>query len=322
MSVQARDRKLETWYKRIKDGEIKLPRFQRFEAWDQGRICSLLNMIIHDLPLGITLLLEVNREQFISRYLATAEIKTPPYPRVIEHLLDGQQRLTAIWRVVHNNYDWEKYFLYIKDYDLDPQPNEDDQQWEDNINVICQNRWESKRSGKRMPVWADNSEECFKRGLIPFELLKPEDINSEINKWIAEAMDYKKPKNGSEDFESQFEKFTEEKQKLIGIINRFRETIKHYNLPFLSLAADTPKDVALNVFINMNTNSKPLSQYDIIVAEIEGIKDTSLHDLQAQLNITNPSIERYFDLSFLILNTSALTQEKIPNRFGIWWRFR
>ncbi len=51
MSVQARDRKLETWYKRIKDGEIKLPRFQRFEAWDQARICSLLNMIVHDLVL-------------------------------------------------------------------------------------------------------------------------------------------------------------------------------------------------------------------------------------------------------------------------------
>ncbi len=268
--------------------------------------------------MGITLLLEVDKEQFISRYLATAEIKVPPYPRVIEHLLDGQQRLTAIWRVVHNNYEWEKYFLYIREYDLNPRSDDDDQQWEDNISVICQSRWDSKRSGKRMPVWADSSEECFKRGLIPFELLKPEDIGAEIGKWIVEAMDYKKPRNGSVDFESQFEIFSDEKQKLINLINRFRETIKHYNLPFLSLASDTPKDVALNVFINMNTNSKPLSQYDIIVAEIEGIKDTSLHDLQAQLNISNPSIERYFDLSFLILNTSALIQEKIPNRFGIW----
>ena len=42
----------------------------------------------------------------------------------------------------------------------------------------------------------------------------------------------------------------------------------HYNLPFLGLPSSTTKDTALEVFINMNTNSKPLSQYDIIVAEI------------------------------------------------------
>ena len=42
-SIKAQDRELELWYKRIKDGEIKLPRFQRHEAWDRNRITSLLN---------------------------------------------------------------------------------------------------------------------------------------------------------------------------------------------------------------------------------------------------------------------------------------
>jgi len=322
MSVQARDRKLETWYKRINDGEIKLPRFQRFEAWDKNRICSLLNMIVHDLPLGITLLLEVDKEQFISRYLATAEIKEPPYPRVIEHLLDGQQRLTAIWRALHNNYEWEKYFLYIREFDTvwiteNPVENPEDD-WAGEEAVICQSRWPGKRTGKLMPIWADDPEESLKRGCIPFNLMQPEDIGSEILKWISNALEYKKPKHGTDNFEQELELFSEEKQKLLNLINRFRETIKHYNLPFLSLASNTPKDVALNVFINMNTNSKPLSQYDIIVAEIEGVKDTSLHDLQEELDTTYPSVKRYFDLSYLILNTSALMQEKVPNRVGIW----
>lgn len=322
MSVQARDRKLEMWYKRIKDGEIKLPRFQRFEAWDKERICSLLSTIIHDLPLGITLLLEVDKEQFISRYMATAEVKEPPYPRVIEHLLDGQQRLTAVWRALHNNYEWEKYFLYIRKYDTVWVKNDSNDAAEFNFteqeSVIFQNRWEGKRTGKMMPIWADSPEDCLKRGCIPFDLLKPEDINSKITGWISEALEYKKPKQGDENFEKEFEKFTEEKQNLITTINKFRETVKHYNLPYLALPSDTSKDVALNVFINMNTNSKPLSQYDIIVAEIEGVKDTSLHQLQEDLNIANPSIKRYFNLSFLILYTSALMQEKAPNQVGIW----
>ena len=67
MSAQARDRKIEIWYNKIRFGEIKLPRFQRNEAWYMGRISSLLTTIMHDLPLGITLILEVDNEQFINR---------------------------------------------------------------------------------------------------------------------------------------------------------------------------------------------------------------------------------------------------------------
>lgn len=322
MSVQARDRKLETWYKRVKDGEIKLPRFQRFEAWDKSRICSLLNTVVHDLPLGITLLLEVDKEQFISRYISSAEIKQPPFPRVIEHLLDGQQRLTALWRALHNNYEWEKYFLYFKEFnivwDVQESPESDDAEWGGDVSIYCQSRWKGKKNGNLMPLWADSPEDSFKRGCIPFDLLKPEDNGNEISKWISDALEYKKPKSGVEDFEKKFEAFTEEKQRLTNLINKYKETVKHYNLPFLSLASDTPKDIALNVFINMNTNSKPLSQYDIIVAEIEGVKDESLHELQKQLDIAHPGVKRYFDLSFLILNTSALMQEKVPNQKGIW----
>lgn len=320
MSVQARDRKIEVWYNKIRFGEIKLPRFQRHEAWDKGRITSLLNTIIHDLPLGITLILEVDQEQFISRYLATAEFTVPPFPKVGEHLLDGQQRLTAIWRALHNNYEWEKYFLYVRDYDTVwamNSPSEDDEEDQASMTVYCQSRWTGKRKGL-MPLWADDPQETFKRGCIPLELIRPEDVGNEVSQWIAKALEHKRPKAGTPDFEVKFEKFTEEKQTLLNQINSIRETVKHYNLPFLALPSSTSKDTALNVFINMNTNSKPLTQYDIIVAEIEGLKDTSLHQLQKELEESHPAVSRYFNLSYLILYTSALMQEKMPNRVGIW----
>lgn len=322
MSVQARDRKIEIWYNKIRFGEIKLPRFQRHEAWDKGRISSLLTTIMHDLPLGITLILEVDKEQFISRYLVTAEHKEP-YPKVNEHLLDGQQRLTAIWRALHNNYEWEKYFLYVKEYDTvwtsdSPLDEDEEQQQAIKTKVYCQSRWIGKRSKQKMPLWADDAKECFKRGCIPMDLFRPEDIGPEIDEWIKQALEHQKPKSGDPDFEGSFERYTEEKQRLLNLINSYRETIRHYNLPFLALPSNTSKDTALNVFINMNTNSKPLTQYDIIVAEIEGLKDTSLHELQVMLNAGHPAVSRYFDLSYLILNTSALMQEKVPNRVGIW----
>jgi hypothetical protein len=319
MSIKAKDRELELWYKRIKDGEIKLPRFQRFEAWDKWRISSLLNNIVHNLPLGITLILEIGKdEEFLSRYIATAEIIKEIKPKVFEHLLDGQQRLTAIWRALNNNYSTETYFLYIREYDIVWEKEEDDdEELGTGVQVYGETRWK-KKDESIMPRWADDPEECFKRGCIPIQLLRPEDIGPEKEDWINKAIDHRKPKSGADNYEHEIGLFYQFKSKLMSLIDQYRETVKHYNLPYLALPSDTPKQVALNVFINMNTNSKPLSQYDIIVAEIEGLKDQSLHDLQSKLDADYPGVKNYFDLSYLILNTSALIQDKIPNNRGIW----
>ena len=68
-SSKAQDRTLGVWFQQIQQGQIKLPRFQRMEAWDRGRITSFLNTIINNLPVGVTLALEVaGKEKFVSRY--------------------------------------------------------------------------------------------------------------------------------------------------------------------------------------------------------------------------------------------------------------
>ena len=93
-SSKAQDRTLGVWFQNIQQGMIKLPRFQRFEAWDRGRITSFLNTIINNLPVGVTLALEVaGVEKFESRYIATSDPSMAG--AVMQHLLDGQQRLTA-----------------------------------------------------------------------------------------------------------------------------------------------------------------------------------------------------------------------------------
>ncbi|HBS85700.1 MAG: hypothetical protein A2W91_13655 [Bacteroidetes bacterium GWF2_38_335] len=302
--MEARNRKLDDWYGKIQRGEIKLPRFQRYEAWDWKRISSLVNTISQNLPLGITLVLEIGeKEPFVSRFLSTApEIKN----RVMEHLLDGQQRLTALWRVLHNNYEWESFYIYVPEFDHHNEKESNEQF------VYCRGRY-FKKNGQRYPLWCDDSEECLKRGMIPTELLRPEDIQNEIDNWIKKATDFRKP-----DVADKLEEFFNWKKSISDKIKDLRSIIKNYNLPYLSLPVSTEKDVALDVFINMNTNSKPLSAFDIIVAEVESVKGKSLHDLQDELDKKHPDIKHYFDLSYLILNTSALLQEKLPNQRGLW----
>ena len=70
--------------------------------------------MIHNPPLGITLVLDVgDEEKFISRYLETAPERGN---KVHEQLLDGQQRLTALWRAFHNNYEWEMYSVRLEEF--------------------------------------------------------------------------------------------------------------------------------------------------------------------------------------------------------------
>jgi len=284
-----------------------LPRFQRFEAWDRGRITSFLNTIISNLPVGVTLVLDVaGLEKFVSRYISTAERTKGT---VTQNLLDGQQRLTAFWRAMHNNYEWETFFVYLPQFDKGEEASNGE------IEVHCVPRWFNKNK-LRMPRWADDPSKCFERGMIPIALLRPGDLATDIDSWLNAATKPLEPSEEDPDAFKKYKAYSALKDKIKGEIMMLRERVTHFNLPYLSLPADTSKDVALQVFINMNTNSKPLSLYEIIVAEVESVVGASLHDLQARLNEHCPMAGRYGDLSDLILSTSALLQDKTPNARG------
>ena len=305
--MEARNRKLSDWYGKVQRAEIKLPRFQRFEAWDPKRIRSLLEVVIHNLPLGITLILEIGEnEKFISRYLETAPTTKG---RVYEHLLDGQQRLTALWRAFHNNYEYETYYVYLKEFD---QYDKDEDR--EDTSVYSRGRY-YKKNGERYPIWCDDPADCLNRGMVPTHLLKPEDIQQEIDNWIEQATKPLEPHEGSK---GELLKFFDFKKRVSDCIKDLRSIVANYNLPYLSLPLQTDKSVALDVFINMNTNSKPLSTYDIIVAEVEDVMGQSLHDLESELDRQHPEIARYSALSDLVLTTSSLLQGLLPNQRGAW----
>lgn len=308
-SSKAQDRTLGVWFHHIQQGMVKLPRFQRFEAWDRGRISSFLNTIINNLPVGVTLALEVaGREKFESRYIATSEPSTAG--TVTQHLLDGQQRLTAFWRSMHNNYECETFFVYLPQFDM---------HWEEPgecMEISCVPRWVNKHQ-LRMPRWAEEPAQCFRRGLFPVSLLRPGDISSEIDQWLNDATKPLEPSDSDADALAKYKAYTSTRDKIKAEITTLRERVTHFNLPYLSLPATTSKDVALQVFINMNTNSKPLSLYDIIVAEVESVAEKSLHALEASLVDKCPTAGRYGNVSDLILSTSALLQEKLPNTRGM-----
>ena len=157
--MEARNRKLTDWFTRIRTGQILLPRFQRHEAWGHREITSLLESVLRGLPTGAALTLEIGDDQpFIARALVGAPA---PTERVTEHLLDGQQRLTALWRALHDDYDDRIYLVGI----------ESDEGGDQATVVRAEPTYDKK--GKRYPLWLEDPAECWKRGWIPLSLCCP-----------------------------------------------------------------------------------------------------------------------------------------------------
>ena len=286
--MEARNRLLPDWFHRIRSRQISLPRFQRMIAWGPNEVAGLLTTVLRGLPGGATLILEVGDTlPFVSRTMVDAPTDGE---RVTELLLDGQQRLTALWRSLNDTYAERTYFVEFEDDPYQPgqkQPS-----------VFGISRW--VKDGRRYPIYADDPKSLWQRGYIPVGLLKPGDIQPKIDEWVAKVV--------GDDHKLAI--------SVHRVILELRQKIAQFNLPFLSLPTGTPREVALDVFIKMNTSSVALSTFDILVAQVESIVGESLHDLVAKLLQKSPQVAEYETPEKLILDVAALMQDRVPNLSG------
>lgn len=275
--MEARTKTVQEWFSTIRQGQVVLPRFQRFESWDRWRIQGVLENILRDpsLPIGALLVLDVGDEElFHSRPIAGGPQPTGT-PSL--HLLDGQQRMTALWRSLTGGY--EDLLLFVSVEDDDGQPR-----------VEAHRRWE--RKGVPQPVWTHDDVAVFDRGLLPAHLLEPGSAGEKRAEEFCETVGWTKA--------------------LYSRIMKLRQRVANYKIPFLSLPVGTEKETALEVFINMNTSAAPLKDFDIVVAQLEGAVGESLHDMMAELHQEVPQLKEYRNNEDIALSVGALLNGKAP----------
>lgn len=283
--MDARNRSVPEWFARIRNGQVLLPRFQRHQAWGHAEVGALLEAVLRNLPAGAVLVLEVGDQQpFVSRPMLGAP---EPTERCNEHLLDGQQRLTALWRSLNDGYDDRTWLVRSE---------ADEEHGRDKVVVVGQSRWE--RNGERYPQWVDKPAELWAKGFIPARLLRPGDLRQEIRDWGDAATN--NDLVASRDLESY--------------IGQLRLMVETYNVPFLSLPPTTPRDVALDVFIKMNTTSVPLTAFDIVVAQLEAATGQPLHDLVDTLQSSAADAHHYRDVGNWVLDVAALREDRTPTQ--------
>lgn len=293
--MEARSKSIEAWFSMIEQGQIKLPRFQRHEAWRTAQIAGLFENILRTppLPVGVLLVLEVgDKELFHSRPIVGAPlVDTKP----VMHLLDGQQRMTALWRSLNDDYEDLRVFVRVSKAEVaneDVDATESEELELPMVEIV--KRW--SRKGVMQPVWADDPVEAMKRGLAPISILRPGSKGeAAFNAWTealeaADAM----PK------------------KLVIEVANMRGRMLNYVLPFLSLPVATSRETALEVFINMNTSASPLKDFDIVVAQVEEAAGASLHDKITDLVQSIPAAKDFGSIESLLLSVAALLLDKAP----------
>ncbi len=278
------------WFTKIKNSKVVLPKFQRFEAWGPSEKRKLLQSIIEGVPIGSLLLLgKGGKLDFDWRSLTGAQGKEK---RIESYLLDGQQRLTTLWRSFKDDYERDVFFIKIRP--------DDKTDMEDLPLVIRKRRW--TKNGKTYPLWTFKPKYIHERGLIPLTLVDPSEP-LKGKEWV---------KKIAEDKDEETRLIMDE--ELDGTINSIQNTIGKFEIPFIKLDSSTPPDMVITTFRRINEEGTKLSTYDLMVAKMAKVGE-DLHNRAEKLKEEVPAFVDFMDVDDLdILRAAVLLKERKPTQ--------
>lgn len=280
--MEGHNRHISDWLNDASRGVLLLPRFQRQEVWDRNRVVNFLTALIQERPIGYFLELHIDPDDppFKTRPLAGIPAGTE---RCTRNLLDGQQRLTALWKSFNGRYaGWSPYLAFKK---------------QGNVYEIGEQGVHALTHTRRNQAFIGKPAEEFQQGILPVTVLNPVPEvrgSSPVVEWRRQA--------------------ARDDAALEAFLEQLRIIIASSSIPALTLPRDTDREVAVDVFIESNKSSLQLSHYDLAVAQMERQTEESLQELVDDLRKKVPNLERIEprDVGDLVLKVACLWQGKKP----------
>jgi hypothetical protein len=240
----------------IDDAKIQLPDFQRDWRWDDEHIRSLLASVSLSYPIGAILLMETGGTdgQFAPRLLDGVSLQSAPPPQRL--ILDGQQRLTALYQVLKSerivntrdskNQKIQRWYYLDINKALDSNADR-----EEAIISLPEDRKIRNFRGEVTGDYSDLDKECS-ASLLPLSMLF--DIGK-LFQWL--------DKYTSLSESSSQEQRREARNKLTSeVIARFQQ----YQIPVIELKRETPKEAVCQVFEKVNTGGVSLTVFELVTA--------------------------------------------------------
>ncbi|MFC1905740.1 DUF262 domain-containing protein, partial [Chloroflexota bacterium] len=238
----------------IDKAKLQLPDFQRSWIWDDERIISLLESVSRYFPIGAILLLKSDGPRFICRPFEGVKVKEFAPEKI---LLDGQQRLTSLYRALMSN---------------DPVDTRDEKKKQIKRFYYADLKRISEQAGN------GNFDECF---LSVNEYHKKmgqrKEVEIDISTRELEYQNAMFPVNlifDSDGYDNWKDGFCENNHDGKDLINKARNTafknIKKYYLPVIELDSSTSNEAVCTIFEKVNTGGVALTVFELLVAMYSG----------------------------------------------------
>ena len=312
------ERSVEKWLEHIRDGKVALPRFQRGIVWRDNTIADMLLALMQAKPIGALLVLQRETEKSTLPFKPHKLRMAPEISERCDQLiLDGQQRLTALWCSLTDSYDKNpesrrrrKFFAEVS---------------KDAENLLCVTKV-SRELRSRSRRLLDSPKEQWEQKKIPLSILGKPGVTQERmdrEEWCDAVCDNDASKS----------------RVLEREINDLSSSFLQRDIAFYALPKGTNRNEAITAFIKTNESSSKISRFDIAVAEVEKEKEESLRDLIGNIDVGPDRLKRFFaddpdkrvkDIGELVLKISCLlsnlqptdsnyTDERVVNKVIASW---
>lgn len=241
----------------VHDGRLQLPDFQRGWVWDDDRIKSVIASVVKSFPIGAVMLLETGNEEIrFNPKPVEGVLAANDRPELL--LLDGQQRITSLYRAIATKHAVEtrnskdqpiKRWYYIdmskaiiSDGDL-----------EDAVFSVKEDRIVTANIGRDVVLDLSCREKEFENMMFPVNMMR----NNDFCDWRMGFFDY-------------WHRLPEEYSEKTVFCNAFeRKVIMPFNaylLPVIKLRRTNSKEAFCQVFEKVNTGGVQLTAFELLTA--------------------------------------------------------
>ena len=238
----------------VGSGKIQLPDFQRGWTWDDDRIRGILSSLTQGYPMGAIMNLQYGSESVRFQYRTLEGVKaTGVTPEFL--VLDGQQRLTSMWRatcskdpvdtVTEKKKEISRYYYLDINACLD-----DSVDRQDAILSVPADRKVKANFDRDIVLDLSTRELEYEHEMFPVNIIFD---SNEREDW---ADGYKDYYDQAPEYREKYKRFRKE------II----EIMTGYKLPVIRLDKSTPRDAVCKVFENVNTGGVALTVFELVTA--------------------------------------------------------
>ena len=238
----------------VGNGKIQLPDLQRGWTWDDDRIRGILSSLTQGYPMGAIMCLQYGSESVRFKYRLIEGVNAVgAAPEFL--VLDGQQRLTSMWRatcskdpvetVTDKKKKIKRYYYLDINACLD-----DTADRMDAILSVPEDRKIKANFDRDVILDLSTRKKEYEHEMFPINIIFD---SNEREDW---ADGYKDYYNQAADFREKYKRFRKE------II----EIMTGYKLPVIRLDKSTPRDAVCKVFENVNTGGVALTVFELVTA--------------------------------------------------------